>query len=130
MAEFEITTRVGRVVYRRKTHYYKASDIVRIWNALKKNLPPKNEIKQSDKLLYTLLATDILDTVSDKYQVTGTPPETPEEKASLENFIQNLSITMLTEIVGLIPGFPNKWETEIAEFLYWKVYYFLKDLID
>jgi len=107
----------GRVVYNRKKHYFKTKDLIRIWNKVKFVIPFE-AVKDLSVIGYLRELNTELTEIILPFSFTATP----QEEEELKNFLDEVNIILLTEIVEKIPFIPNRLEEKIAEFIYWNVY--------
>lgn len=129
MGKFETTTSKGRVVYGRKKHYFRPTDLLRIWRSVKKNIDPEKEISEETKMFFLNLGWDIIKAVEPDAQFSVKKETEQVIVDQIENTIQNISIGLMVEMIEKIPFLPQKYELLIAENIYWSVWHFLNNLL-
>jgi len=129
MAEFETTTRKGRVVYNRRKHYFKMSDLKRIWERMKKDTDPDNGWTLEDIKTMRYLTGQFIELLSPEFRNMLEPDLGMEEKREIKGFLANTTIDLMIEIIEKVPFIPQRLERTIAEFIYWNMIYLLDSII-
>lgn len=129
MAEFETTTRKGRVVYSRRKHYFSLRDVKRIWSSIKKTTDPDNGYSGEDIKIMQEMTKDFMELVYPRYAMIRKEMIPIEERTEIKTFISNTTIELMIEIIEKIPFIPQRLERTIAEFIYWNMIAFLDSIL-